>query len=283
MKPDIMNRRKAIASLGLFGGSALLSGCGGQASGEPGPSVPLPQFPAASPVARPSAATAVGLPPEWKYVQLDPYAVAEVAYKMYADGGCMYAIFGSIMRVLAEKVGEPFNSFPINMMRYGNGGMGGMGSVCGVVNGCAALIGLFEDQKEKDRREELISDICTWYERTPLPIYEPAEPAWADDVTPSVSDSILCHVAVAKWCQVTGCDVKCAERRERCRRASVDGVIRVVDLLNRNAADPGVECLSLASETTNCLQCHGPRELNNATGRMNCASCHSFEGQHPAP
>ena len=264
-----MNRRRAIASLGLFGGSALLSGCGGRASGEPGA--------ADYPLER------AGSPPNWNYRKLDPYAVGEVAYQMYADGGCMYAIVGSVMQALAEKVGAPFDSFPVNMMRYGNGGMGGIGSVCGVVNGCAALIGLFEDKKEKDRREELIGDICAWYESTPLPIYEPAEPAWADEVAPSMADSILCHVAVARWCQVTGCDIKCAERRERCRRASVDGVIRVVDLLNRNSMDPNCECLSLATETQACLECHGPRELNNSMGRMNCASCHTFDGRHPAP
>ena len=276
-----MNRRRAIASLGLFGGSALLSGCAGQAAGEPGDAASLPTFPGAPAVPQPPATAATDSPPEWKYLKLDPESVAEVAYEMYADGGCMYAIVGSVIRALAEKVGAPFNSFPITMMRYGNGGLGGWGSVCGIVNGCAALIGLFQNEKEAKRREELITDICVWYEQTPLPIYQPAEPAWAEDVAPSVADSLLCHVAVSNWCKVTGCETTCDERRERCRRASVDGVIRVVDLLNRNSVDPNCECLNLTSDTRACLECHGPRELSDSMGRMNCASCHSFDGRHP--
>ncbi len=270
----IINRRTALASLGLFGGSALLSGCGGQASGEPGAS---PSF------LPPSAVPVPDSPGKWTYRKLDPVAVGELAYAMYSDGGCMYAIVGSVMRSLAEKLGEPFRSFPYEMMRYGNAGLGGWGSVCGIVNGCAALIGLFQNGKEAKRREELITDICVWYEHTPLPVYQPVQPAWAEDVTPSVADSLLCHVAVSNWCKVTGCEVTCDERRERCRRASVDGVIRVVDLLNRNAVDPNCECLNLTSETQACLECHGPRELRNSMGRMNCATCHTFEGDHPAP
>lgn len=278
-----INRRKAIASLGLFGGSALLSGCGGQATGEPGARAPLPQWPGAPAMPQSPATPAIDLPPKWKYVKLDPESVARVAYEIYSDGGCMYAIVGSVMQALAERVGEPFRSFPYDMMRYGNAGLGGWGSVCGIVNGCAALIGLFQNEKEAKRREELINDICVWYERTPLPVYQPSKPAWADDVTPSVADSLLCHVAVSNWCKVTGCEITCDERRERCRRASVDGVIRVVDLLNRNAVDPNCECLNLTPETRACLECHGPRELSNSMGRMNCATCHTFEGEHPAP
>ncbi len=267
-----LNRRSALASLGLFGGSALLGGCAHQASGE---------FDASTPSSQLAAEPAAAEPPPWKYVKLDPYAVAEVTYEMYTDGGCMYAVVGGVMGALAEKVGEPFRSFPVSMMRYGNGGMGGMGSVCGVVNGCAALIGLFENKKEKERREQLITGICTWYENTPLPVYEPSKPVWADEATPSVSNSILCHVAVANWCQVTGRDVKCVERKERCRRTAADGAIRVVDLLNRNLTDPNCECIGVTSEVKGCIVCHGPNGLKDSKGRMNCGSCHSFEGKHP--
>ena len=267
-----INRREAIASLGLFGGSTLLGGCAHQASGEPG-SVETPRQSAGAPAGEP--------PRPWKYVKLDPYAVAEAAYKLYPDGGCMYAIVGSVMQALAEQVGEPFSSFPIAMMRYGNGGVGGWGSVCGIVNGCAALIGLFQDEKAKERREELVGEICTWYERTPLPIYQPSEPGWAETVAPSVSNSVLCHAAIAKWCEATGCEVKCAERRERCRRASVDGTIRIVHLLNQIVADPSHACTGPSPEVKACLDCHGSRELDNAMGKMSCTSCHSFDGQHP--
>ncbi len=267
-----INRRDAIASLGLFGGSTLLGGCASQASGELGP---------AEAPRQPASAKVGGSPREWHYVKLDPYAVGEAAYKLYPDGGCMYAVVGSVMQALAERVGEPFRSFPIAMMRYGNGGVGGLGSVCGIVNGCAALIGLFQDEKAKERREESVGEICTWYEQTPLPIYRPREPAWAETVAPSMSNSVLCHVAIAKWCEATGREVKCAERRERCRRASVDGAIRIVDLLNQIVTDPSHARTGLSPEVKACLDCHGSREMDDAMGKMSCASCHSFDGKHP--
>ena len=253
-----IDRRNALASLGLLGGTSLLGGYVGRVSGQ-------------------SAAS----PPKWAYMKLDPHAVADHAYEMYADGGCMYAIVGSVMHALAAKAGEPFRSFPYAMMRYGNAGVGGWGSLCGIVNGCAALIGLFQDEKERKRRDELLSEICVWYELTPLPVYKPNKPAWADEVASSAAGSLLCHVAVSNWCRDAGRDVMSGERRERCRRATVDGVIRVVELLNRNLEDPHCACLGITPEVQACIDCHGPKKLDDAMGKMNCVSCHGFEGEHP--
>jgi len=78
----------------------------------------------------------------WTYLPLDPGVTAELAYAEYPNGSCMYGIFKSVIVQLAEKIGEPFSSFPIHMMKYGHGGVNGHGTICGALNGAAALIGL---------------------------------------------------------------------------------------------------------------------------------------------
>ena len=170
----MLSRRRALASLGLLGGSALLSGCGSRspaAQDMPSPSEaqPTADNPAVSSGASTTSAGAANAPSatltsgSWTYRPLDPSVVAQRAYDMYPQGSCMYAVFGSVITQLAEDVGGPFATFPLGMMRYGTTGVGGWGSLCGVVNGCAALIGLFYPEQTDGRRDELISDLCLWY------------------------------------------------------------------------------------------------------------------------
>ena len=53
----------------------------------------------------------------WEYDQLDPSKTAELAYKLYPEGSCMYAVFKGVLSQLADKFGEPYASFPFHMMR----------------------------------------------------------------------------------------------------------------------------------------------------------------------
>ena len=143
-----ISRRRALASFGLLGSSTLLAGCGRSSFVEAAASAGEPEScsrPPASPV------------PSWTYVILDAPTVAETAYRIYPEGGCMYAVVGGVITELAKKAGDPFRSFPIEMMRYGDGGVGAWGSLCGVVNGGSALLGLFHGEKSKTTREELIN------------------------------------------------------------------------------------------------------------------------------
>lgn len=286
------NRRDVLASLGIASGAALFSGCGGKTSGDQGGSagagakegtqrVPSTGSPAAASPA-PGDTVPRGSPAtlSWSYQPLDPATTAEIAYQMYPQGSCMYAVFGSVLSQLADKVGEPFRSFPLEMMRFGATGIGGWGSVCGVVNGCAALIGLFHNEQKDKRREELISDICLWYESTLLPRFQPANPAGVAEVGSAQAGSVLCHVSVSQWCKATGCDAYSAERRERCRRLSCDGVMKVVELLN-NGVDGSGDFFELTQETHACIECHGKNDRADSLGQMSCASCHQFDRAHP--
>jgi hypothetical protein len=285
-----INRRDALASLGLLGGSALMTGCGGSASsssiaGTAEADTPMAVATAAHPPAptseaHPAAAAVTAAPADWTYVRLDPRVVAEQAYRMYPQGNCMYAVVGSVITELANQVGEPFRSFPFQMMRYGASGLGGWGSLCGVVNGGAALIGLFRNGQQDKEREELLAEFCLWYETTALPTYEPAESQVTDPIDASVAGSVLCHISVDRWCKTNGCEAFSPQRSERCRRLSTDGVLKVVELLNRDAGEPR-DFLDISAETHACIECHGRNSRRDALAKMNCVTCHQFDTEHP--
>lgn len=215
--------------------------------------------------------------PAWTYHRLEPAAVADEAAQLYRNGGCMYGVFTSIVGALGRAIGEPFRSFPCHMMQYGEGGTGGYGSLCGALNGGAAVIGLFD--RDKKRREQLISELCAWYETAALPVYRPAPPD-AIDVPKSEAKSVLCHVSVSRWCKVSARKANSKERKERCSRLTADVAAQTVELLNRSLL-PSLTFASLSAETTSCLSCHGKQELDDTKGKMDCQACHQFTKKHP--
>lgn len=253
-----VNRRTLLASLGVLGGVAVVAKRGSNAAED-------------------SAADK----PEWKYSKLAPNAVRDRAYLMHADGGCMYAVVGSVLGELADRHGEPFCSFPIEMMRYGAGGVGDFGSLCGVANGANALGGLFHSEKAKAAREEIAAEFCGWFESTPLPSHEPSDPVLDCEIPKSVADSVLCHVSVARWCKESGCEAFSKEKKERCRRLAADGAKKIVEILNRKVDGVSVELPAVAPAVASCIECHGKNDMANAVGGMNCASCHQFDEEHP--
>jgi hypothetical protein len=209
----------------------------------------------------------------WTYVHLDPEETARIAYKIYPEGSCMYGIFSSVITQLADRIGEPYASFPIHMMKYGHGGIGGYGSTCGTINGAAALIGLFVEEKEI--QNILITDLFRWYEETHFPVFKPDEPVL--DYTPptSVAGSTLCHVSNTKWGASAGLRIDSKERKERCRRMTADIAAHTVDILNSYFNNTYVSN-TLDNETVrNCMTCHGKKgKLANTNGHMTCTSCH---------
>ena len=264
----------AIAKFGgLAAGASLLAGCGESSKGE---------SPHETTLASDAAGGAHSATPKgsgWKYVRLDPAAVAAEAYRLVLQGGCMYGLFASIVAAMARLQGEPYSSFPVHMMKYGEGGAGLWGSLCGTVNGGAAVIGLFVPEKEP--REQLIAGLFSWYETTELPAYCPKDGSDASPVPTSVARSVLCHVSVGKWCKTTGDEVGSPEMKERCRRLTADVAAKTVELLNANLELP-CRFAGLSPEVKSCLSCHG-KDLHDTMGRMQCATCHQqLSTKHPS-
>ncbi|TCO08388.1 C-GCAxxG-C-C family (seleno)protein [Natronoflexus pectinivorans] len=217
----------------------------------------------------------------WDYEILDPQTTANIAYEQYSNGSCMYAVVGSVVMQLAEKYGEPYRSFPLHLFRYGHGGIGGYGSICGALNGAAAVLGLFVS--ERNVRDRIVTDIFQWYEQTPLPVFIPKIPAH-DFILPAFStDSVLCHVSNTSWSKKAGVKVDSNERKERCRRLSCDVTAKVVTALNEIKAGNYVGNKYANESANSCVACHGKTgKLDNSFGQMDCNSCHHESIGHRA-
>jgi hypothetical protein len=210
----------------------------------------------------------------WSYDPLDPDITADVAYKNYDNGGCMYATFMSIISQLADKFGEPYASFPTHMMKYGHGGVGGFGTICGSLNGASALIGLLV--ADKAAQDILITDLLRWYEKAKLPEYQPKIAIHEFTPASTVSNSTLCHVSNTRWVKETGYKINSEERKERCRRLLSDVVYRVTTALNEYHGNNYVTNGNDNETVRQCLTCHGDKgKLVNINSKMGCTSCHT--------
>lgn len=164
------------------------------------------------------------------------------------------------------------------MMKYGAGGVGNWGSLCGALNGGAAVIGLFE--QDKQRRENLVAQLFSWYETTELPSYQPKAAADSESIFKNAAGSVLCHASVGNWCKRSGNKVGSQEMKERCRRLTADVAARTVELLNANLREP-CKFAGLSPEVKSCLSCHN-EELHDTIGKMRCDSCHQqLSKKHP--
>lgn len=216
---------------------------------------------------------------DWKYSHLDPSATAQLAYDRYSEGSCMYATVVGVVAQLAEKIGEPYTSFPIHMFKYGSVGIGGYGSVCGTLNGAAALIGLLIT--DKSVRNRMITDLFQWYETEPLPKFSPAKPTFDYDPAKSISNSVLCHASKTNWCKESGFYVSSNERKERCRRLTSDVAEKVTVALNEISTNTYITNGHSNHEVNGCISCHGDEgKLKNTSVKMSCTSCHTESVGH---
>jgi hypothetical protein len=217
----------------------------------------------------------------WKYSASDPDQLMQEAYKNAAKGHCMYGVFSAVMEELGRRFGEPYSSFPVDMMVYGAGGVGGWGTLCGALNGAAALIGLFV--RDETRQKQLIGKLFKWYETSELPIFKPSNQEVEIAMPVSVSNSVLCHVSVTRWCKVSGKKAYMKEQKERCKRLTADVTRRTVELLNAHFAAPPVTFSTVPPEPKGCAVCHTAKgsTIQDSRGKMSCNSCHTVSEKHP--
>ncbi len=215
----------------------------------------------------------------WKYTSLDPVVTAELAYKYYSEGSCMFATVKSVISQLSETIGEPYMSFPVHLFKYGHGGVGGYGSVCGTLNGAAALIGLLIS--DKTIQDKLIADVFRWYEKEPLPSFNPNSPAYDYIPVKSVSNSVLCHASNTNWCKTAGLKVDSKERKERCKRMTADVTMKLVTSFNAIFTNTYLSNIQPDEAVNTCVTCHGSEgKVNNTAVKMSCNSCHSESVAH---
>jgi hypothetical protein len=250
-----LTRREVLGAVGIAAGSCTLSSCTIEemSSFKDGKSKPV--FP-------------------WRYAELDPDITAHRAYSNYKKGHCMYATFNSVTSQLADKYGQPYRSFPVNMMIYGAGGVAGWGSLCGTINGSAALFGLFV--KKEDEIKQLVDELFLWYQQNELPVYVPPKPELNIKIAKSVSNSVLCHISCTRWCKVSGHKAYTNPQKERCKRLAADTAKKTVEILNAHFASSFTAALKHEEKTGQCMSCHTKgSKLQNTRGKMECNSCHT--------
>jgi len=221
----------------------------------------------------------------WKYTKIDPMKAADLAYEIYPNGACMYAVVRALLTTVADSLrsvdpiaATVISGFPFHMMGYGHGGIGLTGSTCGAFNGGAAVIGLFV--KDAVKRDAMIQELCTYYEQAELPQYKPK-----DDKFPNMQtvkpESVLCHISSSRWRAAADAKMFSPKRADRCRRLTADIVINTAELLNRYHADNTCTFAPLVQPTATCFDCHGPKGTQaDAIVKMNCASCHQHDEKH---
>ncbi len=238
-------------------------------------------------VAAPVPAVA-GLEPEtapfsWTPRILDPKETAPIAHqRFYHQGyGCGYGVFYSTIGLMGEKFGDPYKNFPFSMMEMGKSGVSDWGTLCGALIGAVAAMSLFWGRKDRDA---MVMELFRWYELTAFPNYLPPadiKAGKAGVLPKSVSDSVLCHISVSKWCEASGFAADSPERSERCSRVTADVSAKVVEIMNAKINKTFTGTLSISKEQAKCTVpgCHGNKADKFASpvlkSKMDCTPCHS--------
>jgi hypothetical protein len=209
------------------------------------------------------------------YKPADPSKVADYAYELYSEGSCMYA---AVKSVLSMTIAKPVPIY-YDMFRYGHGGCGGQGSLCGACNGIAAAIGFYiADKKEC---AAMIAEVFRWYETTNLPMHKPA--GFDKDTATSASGSTLCHISMTKWSKAAGKSPFSSERKTRCARLTADTAAKTVELLNEyfSGSQKSVK-QTYAKKQPSCAPCHMKDIKSGKLSKspkvkvkMDCTPCHT--------
>ena len=215
----------------------------------------------------------------WKPHKLDPEECALVAYDGYWHKGyaCGYGVFYGIIGVMGEKFGAPYNQFPFSMLEANKGGISDWGTICGALYGAAAAYALFWG---RDERTPMVNELYRWYEKTPLPIFNPGDAAKGvkGDLHQNASGSVLCHISVSKWCYASQTEATSKARNERCGRLTSDVCRKAVEILNAKI-DQGKNfkgAFAKQDAVKACGECHQTKgnDANWAKGVMDCTPCH---------
>ncbi len=274
MSESLMSRRKFLAAAGAVVGGAAVSG------------LVLAEHPSTAQ----AAATAIPWPyPTDPAAQPDPETLARHAYEIYYAAGCAEACWWPVVEFLAPGNPTTWGSLPNFMFKYGGGGVSSWGTICGTLNGSAALIAM------TGAPAKITDEVFQYYGETPLPtngIDKAVAAGWTPtpfppqttivsplpNVPTSTAHSQLCHSSLSQWTMTTGAADGGREQRDRCAKACHDIVLKTTTLLNAYFANNGhvLPPGTLDPTIATCqVGCH-----SSAKGKMACDSCHDQTPGH---
>lgn len=217
---------------------------------------------------------------------LYPDIIRQYAFNHYFQGGCMHGAASGLMQAFKEAFqGEDtgWETLPYGMYKYGSGGVSGWGTLCGILNGCIAVLNLIGLHKE------LGHQLMGWYSTTLFPtancegfISNNGISAIPDEevLAHTIADSPLCHISISKWCKAAGVSVSdlayesLKYKDDRCSKICADTAAKTAELINEYALNGGVaEPFETPVGYASCLDCHSG--LKDQVGKMDCMGCHS--------
>ncbi|RJQ55460.1 MAG: C_GCAxxG_C_C family protein [Nitrospiraceae bacterium] len=205
----------------------------------------------------------------WPYEKLDPAKTAELAYNEWYRVFCGAAVISSVFSQLAEKIGEPYKSFPVDPFIVLEGGMAGWGTICGSVAGANIASNLIIGPRiagpDCEHGHTIGSNIMQWYSEANLPVYVPKTPkANKEKMVRTTSSSPLCHISVGRWMEAANKPLGSPERKDRCARVAASAAYKLVEDLNawkdgkykENVGWVAAKSVGITGQQ-NCTDCHG--------------------------
>ena len=212
----------------------------------------------------------------YPYQTLDPEKVRILGHDLYYSRGCCYGAFAALATASKDVIGEPWASFPSEIMAYGGGGGAGWGGTCGTINGAAAFISLVMSGADASALE---SDVYGWYTQTKFPTdisnqygreQKYTQNKYTQDLLQNTSGSILCHASIAEWCKAAKLTESSTERKERCARLTGDVAAYAAKVLNDKFASTFSPLFVAPTVIAECKSCHSA----TITAKMECTQCH---------
>ena len=208
---------------------------------------------------------------KWPFKKLDADAVAKIAYDNYMDLWCASTVLKGIFDPLAQSVGGPYKTFPVESMKWAHGGLAGWGTVCGTMVGASTAIGFVTGNV--DTAEAMSNDLMFYYANTVLPVFKPAKGTWAEIKRTTKADTPMCHISVGRWMAEEGVAFLSSERAERCARVAATIAAKTAEMLNAWDAAGGTYT-PVHKPLANVL-------ANGITSQNNCTDCHGKEVPKP--
>ena len=217
----------------------------------------------------------------WPYKKLSDAEInraGEIAYNSWFKGFCAYAALSGIVQTLAEKVGGPYKTFPMEAIMFAHGGTAGWGGTCGTLIGAGIGASLVAGHKDA---EDITNEVMYYYADTALPTFVPAKPiAYKDLKATSTANTILCHVSVGKWMKAEGIaegtgpesvGFLSLQQIDRCARMAANMAMKTLEFLNQWKEGK--------FEAKN----EAPSVANHITSQNNCTDCHKDNIPTPGP
>lgn len=208
---------------------------------------------------------------KWAYRKLDAGEVAGIAYENYMNLFCAATVLKGIFDPLARSVGGPYQTFPVESMKWAHGGVAGWGTVCGTLIGASTAVGFITG--DTDTTEAMSNDLMFYYADTVLPVFKPVKGTWSEIKNTTKAATPMCHVSVGRWMQEEGVAFLSNERAERCARVAATIAGKTVEMLNAWDAAGG-KYTPVNKPLANVMN-------NGITSQNNCTDCHGKEVPKP--